>query len=54
MNKSFLTRRYFVGSLATAVASVSSSFGWASTAKDAELLVGRVVKEINAVISSGN
>ena len=54
MNKSFLNRRYFVISLATAVASVSSNFGWAATAKDAELLVGRVVREINAVISSGN
>ena len=54
MTKSFLNRRYFVISLATAVASVSSNFGWAATAKEAELLVGRVVREINAVISSGN
>lgn len=54
MNKSFLSRRYFVISLATAVSTVSSNFGWAATAKDAELLVGRVVREINAVISSGN
>ena len=54
MNKFFLNRRYFNVSLATAVVSVSSSFGWAATAKDAELLVGRVVREINAVISSGN
>ncbi|MAI19403.1 MAG: ABC transporter [Rhodobacteraceae bacterium TMED111] len=54
MNKSFLNRRYFVISLATAVASVSGKSTWAATAKDAELLVGRVVREINAVISSGN
>ena len=54
MTKSILNRRYFVISLATAVASVSSNFGWAATAKEAELLVGRVVREINAVISSGN
>ena len=54
MNKSFLNRRYFVISLGTVVASVSGNFGWAATAKDAELLVGRVVREINAVISSGN
>ena len=54
MNKSFLNRRYFVISLATAVASVSGNYAWAATAKDAELLVGRVVREINAVISSGN
>ena len=54
MNKSFLNRRYFVISLATAVASVSGNSAWATTAKDAELLVGRVVREINAVISSGN
>ena len=54
MSKSFLNRRCFVISLATAVASVSGNFGWATDSKDAELLVGRVVKEINAVISSGN
>ncbi len=54
MNKSFLNRRYFVISLATAVASVSGNSAWAATAKDAELLVGRVVREINAIISSGN
>ena len=54
MNKSFLNRRYFVISLATAVASASGNSAWAANAKDAELLVGRVVREINAVISSGN
>ena len=54
MSKSFLNRRCFVISLATAVASVSGNFGWATDSKDAELLVGRVVREINAVISSGN
>ena len=54
MNKSFLNRRYFVISLATALASVSGNSAWAANAKDAELLVGRVVREINAVISSGN
>ena len=54
MNKSFFNRRYFVISLATAVASVSGNSAWAASAEDAELLVGRVVREINAVISSGN
>ena len=54
MNKSFFNRRYFVIWLATAVASVHGNSAWAATAKDAELLVGRVVREINAVISSGN
>ena len=54
MNKSFFNRRYFVISLATAVASVSGNSAWATSAEDAELLVGRVVREINAVISSGN
>ena len=54
MNKSFFNRRYFVISLATAVASVSGNSACAATAEDAELLVGRVVREINAVISSGN
>tara|TARA_Y100001958_G_scaffold155569_1_gene146476 strand:- start:1648 stop:2253 length:606 start_codon:yes stop_codon:yes gene_type:complete len=54
MNKSFFNRRYFVISLATAVASVHGNSAWAATAEDAELLVGRVVREINAVISSGN
>ena len=54
MNKSCFNRRYFVISLATAVASVSGNSAWATSAEDAELLVGRVVREINAVISSGN
>lgn len=35
-------------------ASASSTLGWAATAKDAEVLVEKLVAEINAVISSGN
>ena len=53
MSSGFLTRRNFVSTSTFAVAFVSSNFVSADNAKDAELLVGKLVAEINNVISSG-
>ena len=54
MSKNFLNRRCFVTSLTLTLAFGSANLGWGATSKDAELLVGRVVSEINTIISSGS
>ena len=54
MSSGFLTRRNFVSTSTFAVAFVSSNFVSADNAKDAEVLVGKLVADINNVISSGN
>ena len=54
MTKGLIDRRSFVFSSTLLAASASSTLGWAATAKDAEVLVEKLVAEINAVISSGN
>ena len=54
MTKGLIDRRFFVVSSTLLAASASSTLGWAATAKDAEVLVEKLVAEINAVISSGN
>ena len=54
MTKGLIDRRCFVFSSTLLAASASSTLGWAATAKDAEVLVEKLVAEINAVISSGN
>ena len=53
MTKGLIDRRCFVFSSTLLAASASSTLGWATTAKDAEVLVEKLVAEINAVISSG-
>ena len=54
MTKGLIDRRSFVLSSTLLAALASSSLGWAATAKDAEVLVEKLVAEINAVISSGH
>ena len=54
MSSGFLTRRNFVGTSTFAVTFASANFGWSDNSKDAEVLVGKLVADINDVISSGN
>ena len=54
MSSGFLTRRNFVSISTFAVTFASSNFVLADNAKDAEVLVGKLVADINSVISSGN
>ena len=54
MSSGFLTRRNFVSISTFAVTFASSNFVLADSAKDAEVLVGKLVADINSVISSGN
>ena len=54
MSKYLIKRRHFVFSSAAVAFSGAASFGLAASAKDAEILVGKLVADINAVISSGN
>ena len=54
MTKGLIDRRSFVFSSTLLAALSSSTLGWAANAKDAEVLVEKLVAEINAVISSGN
>ena len=54
MSSGFLTRRKFVSISTFAVTFASSNFVLADNAKDAEVLVGKLVADINSVISSGN
>ena len=54
MSSGFLTRRNFVSTSTFAVAFASSDLVSADNAKDAEVLVGKLVADINNVISSGN
>jgi len=53
MSKNLLDRRLFVFSTIFAAASGAANVGWAANAKDAEVLVSRLVTDINEVISSG-
>ena len=54
MSSGFLTRRNFVSTSTFAVAVALSNFVSADNARDAEVLVGKLVADINNVISSGN
>ena len=54
MSSGFLTRRNFVSISTFAVTFASSNFVLADNAKDVEVLVGKLVADINSVISSGN
>ena len=54
MSSGFLTRRNFVSISTFAVTFASSNFVLADNAKDAEVLVGKLVADINSVISSGS
>ena len=54
MTKGLIDRRSFIFSTTLLAASASYSLGWAANAKDAEVLVEKLVDEINAVISSGD
>ena len=54
MSSGFLKRRNFVSISTFAVTFASSNFVLADNAKDAEVLVGKLVADINSVISSGN
>ena len=47
-------RRRFLFSTTILAAVGTATFGWAADAKDAEVLVKKLVADINAVISSGS
>ena len=49
-----IDRRRFLFSTTILCAVGTATFGWAADAKDAEVLVGKLVADINNVISSGN
>jgi phospholipid transport system substrate-binding protein len=53
MSKDLIDRRLFVFSTTLVVVSGAANVGWAANAKDAEVLVSRLVTDINEVISSG-
>ena len=53
MSKNLLDRRLFVFSTTLVAVSGAANVGWAANAKDAEVLVSRLVTDINEVISSG-
>ena len=54
MNRDLIDRRRFMFSTTLVAFSGAATFGWAANAKDAEVLVTKLVADINAVISSGN
>ena len=54
MNSDLIDRRRFMFSTTLLAFSGAATFGWAASAKDAEVLVTKLVADINAVISSGN
>ena len=54
MNRGFIDRRRLMFSTTLVAFSGIPTFGWAANAKDAEVLVAKLVADINAVISSGN
>ena len=53
MSKNLIDRRLFVFSTTSVAISGAANVGWAANAKDAEVLVSRLVTDINEVISSG-
>tara|TARA_B100001059_G_scaffold213225_1_gene228916 strand:+ start:205 stop:810 length:606 start_codon:yes stop_codon:yes gene_type:complete len=53
MSKNLIDRRLFVFSTTSVAVSGAANVGWAANAKDAEVLVSRLVTDINEVISSG-
>ena len=54
MNRDLIDRRRLIFSTTLVAFSGAATFGWAANAKDAEVLVAKLVADINAVISSGN
>ena len=54
MNRDLIDRRRLMFSTILVAFSGAATFGWAANAKDAEVLVAKLVADINAVISSGN
>ena len=54
MNRDLIDRRRLIFSTTLVAFSGAATFGWAANAKDAEVLVTKLVDDINAVISSGN
>ena len=54
MNRDLIDRRRFIFSTTIVAFSGVATIGWAANAKDAEVLVAKLVADINAVISSGN
>ena len=54
MNRGLIDRRRLMFSTTLVAFSGIPTFGWAANAKDAEVLVAKLVADINAVISSGN
>ena len=54
MNRGLINRRRLMFSTTLVAFSGVPTFGWAANAKDAEVLVTKLVADINAVISSGN
>ena len=54
MNRDLIDRRRLMFSTTLVAFSGAATFGWAANAKDAEVLVAKLVADINAVISSGN
>ena len=54
MNRDLIDRRRFIFSTTIVAFSGVATLGWAANAKDAEVLVAKLVADINAVISSGN
>ena len=54
MNRGLIDRRRLMFSTTLVAFSGAATFGWAANAKDAEVLVTKLVADINAVISSGN
>ena len=54
MNRDLIDRRRLIFSTTLVAFSGAATFGWAANAKDAEVLVTKLVGDINAVISSGN
>ena len=54
MSRVLIDRRRFMLSTTFLAASSAATLGWATDAKDAEVLVTNLVADINAVISSGS
>ena len=54
MNRDLISRPRFMFSTTLVAFSGVATFGWSANAKDAEVLVAKLVADINAVISSGN
>ena len=54
MSRVLIDRRRFMFSTTCLAVSSAATLGWATDAKDAEVLVSNLVADINAVISSGS